>query len=306
MRIEGMSLADGMTSVRLAERFDLLQQLDAHFARGRAQRRGARVGSHAPEGLRRAALRSEPRGLRSGARIRRAARRLWTAQIRPERAARAAARRSGLRLVQVNWPREAGDESIGSPLWDTHRNNARPSCATCSARNSTAPSPRSSPISPARGLLDETLVVVMGEFGRSPKINAAGGRDHWGSCFSVALAGAGSAAGRSSARATARRLSGGAPGPSAGPRRHHLPPPRHRPAPRVPRSPPAPARGDQRRHPAGGSGGHLRGAPRSSVTMLAFGNPLMSEVPFHMEGVPARPPTILIPSSAGGSGCALD
>ena len=43
----------------------------------------------------------------------------------------------------------------------------------------------------ARGLLDETLVVVMGEFGRSPKINAVGGRDHWGSVFSVVLAGAG-------------------------------------------------------------------------------------------------------------------
>jgi len=42
-----------------------------------------------------------------------------------------------------------------------------------------------------RGLLDETLVVWMGEFGRSPKINAGGGRDHWGSVFSVALAGGG-------------------------------------------------------------------------------------------------------------------
>ena len=42
-----------------------------------------------------------------------------------------------------------------------------------------------------RGLLDETLVIAMGEFGRSPKINAAGGRDHWGACFSIALAGAG-------------------------------------------------------------------------------------------------------------------
>jgi uncharacterized protein (DUF1501 family) len=39
------------------------------------------------------------------------------------------------------------------------------------------------------GRLDETLVVVMGEFGRTPKINANGGRDHWGSVFSVALAG---------------------------------------------------------------------------------------------------------------------
>jgi uncharacterized protein (DUF1501 family) len=42
-----------------------------------------------------------------------------------------------------------------------------------------------------RGLLDETLVVCMSEFGRSPKINYLGGRDHWGSVFSVALAGGG-------------------------------------------------------------------------------------------------------------------
>ncbi len=41
------------------------------------------------------------------------------------------------------------------------------------------------------GLLDETLVVVMGEFGRTPKINSSGGRDHWPNVFSVALAGAG-------------------------------------------------------------------------------------------------------------------
>jgi uncharacterized protein (DUF1501 family) len=43
----------------------------------------------------------------------------------------------------------------------------------------------------ARGLLDETLVVWMDEFGRTPKINPAGGRDHWGSVFSVALSGGG-------------------------------------------------------------------------------------------------------------------
>jgi uncharacterized protein (DUF1501 family) len=42
-----------------------------------------------------------------------------------------------------------------------------------------------------RGLLDETLVVWMGEFGRTPKINGAGGRDHWGPCASVVFAGAG-------------------------------------------------------------------------------------------------------------------
>jgi hypothetical protein len=43
----------------------------------------------------------------------------------------------------------------------------------------------------ARGLLDETLVVVMGEFGRTPKINGDGGRDHWPDCYTVLFAGGG-------------------------------------------------------------------------------------------------------------------
>lgn len=43
----------------------------------------------------------------------------------------------------------------------------------------------------ARGLLDTTLVVAMGEFGRTPKINTNGGRDHWPDCYSVLLAGGG-------------------------------------------------------------------------------------------------------------------
>jgi len=43
----------------------------------------------------------------------------------------------------------------------------------------------------SRGLLDSTLVVVMGEFGRTPKINSTGGRDHWPRVFSVMLAGGG-------------------------------------------------------------------------------------------------------------------
>jgi hypothetical protein len=42
-----------------------------------------------------------------------------------------------------------------------------------------------------RGLLESTLVVVMGEFGRTPKINSTGGRDHWPRVFSVLMAGGG-------------------------------------------------------------------------------------------------------------------
>jgi uncharacterized protein (DUF1501 family) len=42
-----------------------------------------------------------------------------------------------------------------------------------------------------RGLLDSTLVVAMGEFGRTPKINGEAGRDHWPDCYTVLLAGGG-------------------------------------------------------------------------------------------------------------------
>lgn len=48
----------------------------------------------------------------------------------------------------------------------------------------------------SRGLLQNTLVLLTGEFGRTPKINDSAGRDHWSRCFTVALAGAGIKGGR--------------------------------------------------------------------------------------------------------------
>jgi uncharacterized protein (DUF1501 family) len=47
-----------------------------------------------------------------------------------------------------------------------------------------------------RGLLDSTLVVATGEFGRSPRLNAAGGRDHWPDVWSMAMAGGGTSGGQ--------------------------------------------------------------------------------------------------------------
>lgn len=96
---------------------------------------------------------------------------------------------SGVSLVQVNWTRSPTDEDV-APAWDTHAKNAE--------RLKTALMPTMDQAYSAlledleqRGLLDETLVVWMGEFGRSPKINPSGGRDHWGHVFSAALAGGG-------------------------------------------------------------------------------------------------------------------
>ena len=47
-----------------------------------------------------------------------------------------------------------------------------------------------------RGMLESTLIVLLTEFGRTPKINARGGRDHWGACGSVVFTGGGSKVGQ--------------------------------------------------------------------------------------------------------------
>lgn len=97
---------------------------------------------------------------------------------------------AGVRLVHVQWPREPGDNASDNPLWDTHAQNAdRVEDVLCPMFDVGYTALLED--LDQRGLLDETLVVAIGEFGRTPKINAKGGRDHWGSVFSFALAGAG-------------------------------------------------------------------------------------------------------------------
>jgi uncharacterized protein (DUF1501 family) len=95
---------------------------------------------------------------------------------------------AGVRLVQVNWVRH--DNGKGGQGYDSHRDHLEwcktellpPTDAACAALLDDLAE---------RGLLEETLVLVLGEFGRTPRFNAAGGRDHWPHCFSVLLAGGG-------------------------------------------------------------------------------------------------------------------
>src|SRR5262249_6136845 len=88
----------------------------------------------------------------------------------------------GVNLVQVNLGK--------SSSWDTHRRNF------VNLKDNLLP-PLDQCISAllddlsASGLLDETLVIVTGEFGRTPKINKDAGRDHWGRVNSLLLAGGG-------------------------------------------------------------------------------------------------------------------
>ncbi len=95
---------------------------------------------------------------------------------------------AGVALVQVSWPRIPG--ALNNGHWDTHTKNSEALRNVLMPRMDQGYSALLEDLS-SRGLLGETLVVWMGEFGRTPKINAAGGRDHWGNVFSLALAGGG-------------------------------------------------------------------------------------------------------------------
>jgi hypothetical protein len=99
---------------------------------------------------------------------------------------------AGVAMIRVNWTRVAGAPNNGH--WDTHGQNT----AGMRALMPMTDRGYSALLEDleTRGLLDETLVVWMAEFGRTPRLNGAGGRDHWGFVFSVALAGGGVAGGR--------------------------------------------------------------------------------------------------------------
>ena len=94
---------------------------------------------------------------------------------------------AGVRLVRVNWTRVAGAPNNGH--WDTHAKNADGVKALMPILDAAYAALLDDLAD--RGLLDDTLVIWTGEFGRTPKHNGAGGRDHWGNVFSLALAGGG-------------------------------------------------------------------------------------------------------------------
>ena len=85
---------------------------------------------------------------------------------------------AGVRFVEV---------TLGN--WDTHQDNFKRSAELC--RELDQPFAQLIRDLKDRGRLDDTLIVWMGEFGRTPRINPRGGRDHFPRAFNVALAGCG-------------------------------------------------------------------------------------------------------------------
>ena len=95
---------------------------------------------------------------------------------------------SGVSVVRINWTRIADKPNQGG--WDTHASHSQACKDFLMPMMDQAYSALIEDLS-ERGLLDQTLIVWLGEFGRTPKFNANAGRDHWGSVFSIALAGGG-------------------------------------------------------------------------------------------------------------------
>jgi hypothetical protein len=91
---------------------------------------------------------------------------------------------AGTRVACISWAPDA------NATWDTHGNNFT------SLKNRLLPQLDAAASSllddlADRGMLQRTLVAIMGEFGRTPKINKAAGRDHWNFCYGLMLAGGG-------------------------------------------------------------------------------------------------------------------
>jgi hypothetical protein len=101
---------------------------------------------------------------------------------------------AGVKFVNVYFDQSIGGQSTTSGGWDTHGFNNTRMYPILKERHL----PLTDQTLPAllndlddRGLLDQTLVIWMGEFGRTPKINDNISRDHWPDCYTVLLAGGG-------------------------------------------------------------------------------------------------------------------
>jgi hypothetical protein len=100
---------------------------------------------------------------------------------------------AGVRFVNVYFAASIGGRT-NSGGWDTHGFDGNPMYPILKnyqlpITNQTVPTLLED--LDARGLLDQTLVIWTGEFGRSPRINAMAGRDHWPQCYTALVAGGG-------------------------------------------------------------------------------------------------------------------
>ena len=179
-RVRGLETPPELTVSRMGQRFDLLKSMESSWQGSSRTVEGMTQLKHRAHGLLRSTnsqrafdlsnesvATRELYGRHKFGQTMLLARRLVEAQVP---------------LITVNWSKLNADQ------WDTHKKNY--------------PTLREKLLPPfdqgfaafiedlhQRGLLDETLVICLGEFGRTPKINKDAGRDHWPDCYSVVMSG---------------------------------------------------------------------------------------------------------------------
>ncbi len=186
-KIEAMDLPGEVPPLRLNERRSLLEQINRHldnvtrsgFERHNADHAAAFDLLAAGSARKAFDLRLEPDSVRE-----RYGRSRWGQSVLLSRRLVEA----GVSLVQINWTRIPNQPNQGG--WDTHQKHNQSIKDLLMPMMDLSFSALIEDLD-VRGLLDETLVVWFGEFGRTPRFNGNAGRDHWGHVFSLALAGGG-------------------------------------------------------------------------------------------------------------------
>ncbi|MCI0681567.1 MAG: DUF1501 domain-containing protein [Gemmataceae bacterium] len=193
-RIPALRLPDNLTPERLGDRQNLLRALQG--AQRRVEVAGRTIDDYRSQAL---ALLTSPDALRM----------FDVGLERPELADRYGrtrfgqscllARRlveHGVPFVQVNWSDHVeAEEDSGDGGWDHHYRNFQIMQDRHAPWLDQAYAALIDDLR-QRGLLDSTLVVAVGEFGRQPRINDKAGRDHWEHCYSALVAGGGVRGGR--------------------------------------------------------------------------------------------------------------
>ena len=184
------SLLDGMTIDRLNLRRSLLQQIDDERRRAEVQMSDSFFQRHQQQAF----------DLLTSSKMRQA---FDLNQEDPKVVARYGqtlfgnstliARRlieAGIRFVNVTWDLFWGPVNVDYDAWDTHQQNFKILKQNKLPGFDQSMSALMSDLE-TRGLLEETLIVVTSEMGRTPRINGNAGRDHWTNCYGSLLAGAG-------------------------------------------------------------------------------------------------------------------
>jgi hypothetical protein len=182
-QVPGLRLDESMDSTRLTSRLDLLKHMD---------RRGNAVTATTPTAVDIENFRTKALGMISAgtaSEVFDLSRESDSVRDRYGRHSWGQSHLLARRLIEAG-TRFVTTVNGPSITWDTHKDNFN------QLKNRLVP-----PMEQAftallddlsdRGLLDQTLVIWMGDFGRTPKINAEAGRDHWPQCASAVLAGGG-------------------------------------------------------------------------------------------------------------------